>query len=105
MLQCLIDNILVQCGWCIFQRTFGIQQNYAPILADPFFNSNESVYIADLIKKKEHRLAKSFDPSCGYVDDVLSINSNRYGDLIHRICRNETGIMDTTKYYKLSLIS
>lgn len=31
-------------------------------------------FISDLIKKKEHRLARPFNLSLNYIDDVLSLN-------------------------------
>ena len=42
-------------------------------------------FIADLIIKKEYRLARSFNLSSRYVDDVLSLNNPNFGDFIHRI--------------------
>ena len=49
---------------------------------------------ADLIRKKEHRLARAFNLSFRYIDDVLSLNNPNFGDLLHRI--KELEIKDTT---------
>ena len=41
--------------------------------------------MADLIQKTECHLARSFDLSFRYIDDLLSLNNPSFGDLIHRI--------------------
>ena len=66
---------------------FGIpmETNSAPLLAHLFLHSFEVDFIADLIQRKEHRLARSFNLSFRYTDDVLSLNNPSFGDLIYRI--------------------
>lgn len=102
MLEFLIDNIFVQCGGRVFQQTVGIPMgtNCAPLLADLFLHSYEADFIADLIRKKEYRLARSFNLSFRYIDDVLSLNNPNFGDLIHRIYPKELEIKDTTDTVK-----
>ena len=58
-----------------------------PLLADPFLHSYEADYIADLIQKKEHRLARSFDLRFRYINGEQSL------------CLKSTikGTTDTTK--------
>ena len=82
MLEFLIDNIFVQYGGLVFQQTVGIPMgtNCAPLLADLFLHSYEVDFIADLIRKKEYRLARSFNLSFRYIDDVLSLNNPNFGD-------------------------
>ena len=66
----------------------GIQMgtNCAHLLADLFFHYYKAVFfIANLIQRKEHCLARSFDLSFRYIDDVLSLNNPSFGDFIHRI--------------------
>ena len=65
MLEFLIDNIFVQCGGRVFQQTVGIPMgtNCALLLVDLFLHSYEADFIADLIRKKEYRLARSFNLS------------------------------------------
>jgi hypothetical protein len=53
--------------------------NYAPLLADLFLYSYESDFIQGLLKKNEKKLAKSFNFTFNYIDDVLSINRERFG--------------------------
>ena len=74
--------------------------NCAPLLADLFLHSYEADFIADLIRKKEYRLARSFNLSFRYIDDVLSLNNPNFGDLIHRIYPKELEIKDTTDTVK-----
>ena len=68
MLEFLIHNKFVQCGGRVFQQTVGIPTgtNCAPLLADLFLHSYEADFIADLIGKKEYRLARSFNLSFCY---------------------------------------
>ena len=58
--------------------------NCAPLLTDLFLRSYKADFIADLIRKKEYRLARSFNISFRYIDDALSLN-NPFEDLIHCI--------------------
>ena len=62
MLEFFIDNTIVQCGGRVFQQTVGISMvtNCAHLLADLFLHFYEAESIADLIRKKEYRLARSF---------------------------------------------
>ena len=98
MLEFLIDNIFVQCGGRVFQQTIGIPMgtNCAPLLADLFLHSYEADFIADLIKKNEKHLARSFNLSFRYIDDVLSLNNPRFGDYLDHIYPKELEIKDTT---------
>ena len=98
MLDFLIDNIFVEFGGRIFQQTIGIPMgtNCAPLLADLFLYSYEADFIQGLLKKKEKKLARSFNYSFRYIDDVLSLNNSRFIDYVHLIYPNELEIKDTT---------
>ena len=80
MLDFLIDNIFVEFVGRIFQQTIGIPMgtNCAPLLADLFLHSYEVDFIQGLLKKKEKKLAQSFNYSFCYIDDVLSLNNGRF---------------------------
>ena len=69
MMEFLIDNISVQCGGRVFQQMVGIPMgtNCAPLLAHLFLHSYEADLTADLIRKKEYRLAKFFNLSFRYI--------------------------------------
>ena len=98
MLDFLIDNIFVEFGGRIFQQTIGIPMgtNCAPLLADLFLYSYEAEFINGLMQKGEKKLAQSFNFSFRYIDDVLSLNNNRFKDYLHLIYPSELEIKDTT---------
>ena len=98
MLDFLIDNIFVECGGVIFQQVIGIPMgtNCAPLLADLFLYSYEAEFIQTLIKSGKRHLAKSFCFTFRYIDDVLSINNQMFGDYINIIYPVELEIKDTT---------
>ena len=98
MLEFLIDNIFVMFGGRIFQQTVGIPMgtNCAPLLADLFLNSYEADFIQGLLKKNEKKLARSFNFTFRYIDDVLSLNNFRFGDFVDRIYPIELEIKDIT---------
>ena len=98
MLEFLIDNICVECGGVIFQKVIGIPMgtNCAPLLANLFLYSYEAEFIQTLIKSGKRHLAKSFNFTYRYIDDVLSINNPKFGDYIDFIYPVELEIKDTT---------
>jgi hypothetical protein len=71
----------------VFQQTVGMHMgtNCAPILADLYLYSYEADFIQGLLKKTEKKLARSFNFTFRYIDDVLSLNNSRFGDFIDRI--------------------
>ena len=83
LLVFLIDNIFVMFGGRVFQQTVGhipMGTNCAPLLADLFLYSYESDFIQGFLKKNEKKLARSFNFTFRYIDDVLSLNNSRFGD-------------------------
>jgi hypothetical protein len=101
MLECLIDNIFVIFGGGVFQQTVGIPMgtNCAPLLCDLFLYSYEADFIQGLLRKNEKKLARSFNFTFRYIDDVLSLNYSRFGDFVDRIYPIELEIKDTTETY------
>jgi len=93
-----IDSIFVIFGGRVFQQTVGIRMgtNCAPLLADLFLYSYEADFIHGLLKKDEKKLARFFNSTFRYIDDVLSINNSRFGDFVDRIYPTELEIRDTT---------
>ena len=61
-----------------------------------FLYSYESDFIHGLLKKYEKKLARSFNFTFLYVDDVLSLNNSSFGDFADRIYPIELEIKDTT---------
>ena len=70
--------------------------NCAPLLADLFLYSYEAEFIQTLIKSGKRHLAKSFNFTYRYIDDVLSTNNPKFGDYIDFIYPLELEIKDTT---------
>ena len=98
MLEFLIDNIFVIFGGRVFQQTVGIPMgtNCVPLLADLFLYSYEADLIQGLLKKNEKKLARSFNFTFRYIDDVPSLNNSRFSDSVDRIYPIELEIKDTT---------
>jgi hypothetical protein len=100
MQKFVIDNIhvFVIFGERVFQQTVGILMgtSCAPLLADLFLYSYEADFIQGLLKKNEKKLARSFNFTFRYVDDVLSLNTSRFGDFVDRTYPIELEIKDTT---------
>ena len=87
MFEFLIDNIFAMFGGRVFQQTISIPMstNCAPLLADLFLYSCEADFIQGLLKKNEKKLARSFNFTLRYIDDVLSLNNSRFGDFVDSI--------------------
>ena len=68
----------------------------ALLLSVLFFYSYEADFIQELLKKNEKKLARSFNFTFRYIDDVLSLNNYRFGDFVDRIYPTELEIKDTT---------
>ena len=98
MLEFLMDNIFVMFGGRVFQQTVGIPMgtNCVPLLTDTFLYSYEADFIQGLLKKNGKELARSFNFTFRYIDDVLSLNNSRFGDFVDRIYHIELEIKDTT---------
>ena len=56
--------------------------NCAPLLVDLFLYSYEEDFIRRLLKKNEKKLARTFNYTFRYIDDVLSQNNSRFGDFV-----------------------
>ena len=97
MLEFLIDNIFLIFGGRAFQQRVGISMgtNCGPLLADLFFYSYAADFIQGLHKKNEKKLARSFNFTFLYIDDVLSLYNSRFGDFVVRIYPIELEIKDT----------
>ena len=70
--------------------------NCASLLVDFFLYSYDADFIQRRLKKSEKKLARSFNFTFRYIDDVLSLNYSRFGDFVDRIYLIELEIKDTT---------
>ena len=102
MLDFLIDNIFFTFGGRVFQQTVGIPMgtNCAPLHADLFLYYYEADFMQELLRKKDKKLAISFNSTFRYIDDVLSLNNSKFGDYVDRIYPIELEIKDTTDTVK-----
>ena len=63
--------------------------NRVPLLTDLFLYSYEADFIQGLVQKGEKKLAQSFNLTFRYIDDVLSLDNNRFSDHLHLIYPSE----------------
>ena len=99
MIEFLVDNIYVRFGGQLFQQMVGILMgtNCAPILADLFLYSYENEFSDKLIKEGKRKLARKFNLSYCYIDDLISFNSKRFKEFISNIYPKELTISKTTE--------
>ena len=77
-----------------FQPTVDIpvDTNCASLLVDLFLYSYKADFIQELLKKSQKQLARSFNFTFRYIDDVLSLNNSIFGDFAGRIYPSELEI-------------
>jgi hypothetical protein len=56
--------------------------NCALLLADLFLYPYEADFIQRILKKNEKKLARSFNFTFRYIDDVVSLNNSMLGDFV-----------------------
>jgi hypothetical protein len=59
--------------------------NSATFLVDLFLYSYEAYFIQGLLKNNEKKVARSFNFTFCYIDDVLSLNNSKLGDFVDLI--------------------
>jgi hypothetical protein len=98
MLEFLIDNTFVIFGGRVVQQTVGIPMGKycTPLLVGLFLYSYEAEFLQGLLKKNEKKLARSFNFTFRYIDDVLLLNNSNFWDFVDRIYPIELEIRDTT---------
>ena len=99
MIEFLVDNIYVRFGGQLFRQMVGIPMgtNYAPLLADLFLYSYENEFLDKLIKEGKRKLARKFNLSYRYIDDLTSISNKRFKEFISDIYPKELTISETTE--------
>ena len=99
MTEFLVDNIYVRFGGQLFRLTIGIPMgtNCAPLLANLFLYSYESQFLDKLVKEGKRKLARKFNLSYRYIDDLISFNNKRFKKFISDIYRKELSISETTE--------
>ena len=79
--------------------------NCAPLLADLFLYSYENEFLDKLVKEGKRKLARKFNLSYRYIDDLISFNNKRYKEFISDIYPKELTISETTELLQLLPIS
>ena len=99
MTEFLVDNIYVMFGGQLFRQMVGIPKgtNCAPLLADLFLYSYENEFLDKLIKEGKRKLARKFNLSYRYIDDLISFNNKRFKEFISDIYSKELTISETTE--------
>ena len=99
MIEFLVDNTHVRFGGQLFRQMVGIPMgtNCAPLLADLFLYSYENEFLDKLIKEGKRRLARKFNLSYRYIDDLISFTNKRFKEFISDIYPKELTISETTE--------
>ena len=99
MIEFLVDNIYLRFGGQLFRQMVGIPMgtNCAPLLADLFLYSYENEFLDKLIKEGKRKLARRFNLSYRYIDDLISFNNKRFKGFISDIYPKELTISETTE--------
>ena len=99
MLHFLIDNIFIKFAGMVFRQTVGIPMgtNCAPLLADLFLYSYEAEFIQSLNKSGRKKIAKRFNHTHRYIDDLLSLNNPSISNYLNHIYPDELEIKETTE--------
>ena len=71
--------------------------NCASLLADLFLYSYENEFLDKLIKEGKRKLARKFNLSYCYIDDLISFNNKRFKEFISDIYLKELTIFETTE--------
>ena len=76
--------IYLRFGRSLFRQTVGIplETTSASLFADLFLDSYENEFLDSLIKEGKRNLARKFNLSYCYVDDLIVFNNNRVKEFI-----------------------
>ena len=79
MIDFLIDNIYIKIGNHLFRQCIGIPMgtDCAPLLANFVLYSYEVEFLRSM-KKSNKKLAKAFNLTSRYIDDLISMNNPRF---------------------------
>ena len=99
MIEFLVDNIYVRFGGQLFRQMVGIPMgtNCSPLLADLFLYFYENEFLDKLIKEGKRKLARRFNLSYRYIDDLTSFNNKRFKEFISDIYPKELTVPETTE--------
>ena len=91
MIEFLVDNIYVRFGGQLFRQMVGIPMgtNCTPLLADLFLYSYENKVLDKLAEEGKRKLARKFNLSYRYTDDIISFNNKRFKVYMKRNFRQQ----------------
>jgi len=94
----LIDNIYVRFGNSVFRQVIGIPMgtNSAPLLSDLFLHTFEYDFMLKTMKAEMSK-AVEFSTTFRYIDVLLSVNNDNFGNSISEIY--PSGGAETQGYY------
>ena len=72
--------------------------NCAPLLADLFLFAYESEFLTTLVRSKKLHIAKKFNMSFRYIDDLVSFNNDKINDYLSLIYPPELEIKETPRF-------
>ncbi len=83
----LTGNIYVRLGDEIFRQILGIPMgmNCAPLLANLYLFSYEYDFLMNLMKQKKLHMARKFNFSFQYIDDLISLGNSNFASYIKTI--------------------
>ena len=100
ILECFIYHIFVEFRCVVFQQTvgkrIGIYCDHS--LADLFLHHYEADFLKNRISSGRKYVAKTFNFTYRYIDDVLSLNNHSFSDYVNLIYPGELEIKDTTDF-------
>ena len=107
MIEFLVDNIYVKFGGQLFRQMVGIPMgtNCAPLMADLFLYSYENEFLDKLLKEGKRKLARRFNLSYRYIDDLISFNNKRFKEFVSDIYPKNLQFLKPQNLLQLLLIS
>ena len=79
--------------------------NCVPLLANLFLYSYENEFLDKLIKEGKRKLARKFNLSYRYIDDLISFNNKRFKEFISDIYPKNSQFLKPQNLPQLLLIS
>ena len=102
----LRDNIYIRFGSKLYRQNVGIPMgtNCAPLVADLFLFCYERDFMKSLTKEKRYYLIDAFNSTSRCLDDLLNIDSVRFGHMVRRVCPaglqlNKANVSDTVSAF------
>ena len=98
LLDFIIDNIYILFGNHVFRQTVGIPMgtNCAPLLADLYLFAYEYEFMKELVSDKKLHLARKFNFTFRYIDDLISFNNSHFKNYVAKIYPSSLELKNAT---------